>query len=103
MPTLFRLPSSKLARMSDDHVELVVEPAEVLIEENNPAAAMYEQLTKGDFQQAITTAARLRDALSAFQDEDRIYLGIGPDKGGAALIRIEAQSCTVLLAGRVEV
>lgn len=89
--------------MSDDHVKLVVEPAEIPIDENNPTAAMYEQLTKGDFQQAITTAAILRDALSAFQDEDIIHLGIGPDQGGAALIRIEAQSCTVLLAGRVEV
>jgi hypothetical protein len=85
--------------MSDDHVKLIVEPAETPIEENNPAAAMYEQLVRGEFQQALTTAAKLRDVLSTFQDEEKIFVGISPEKDGAAMIRIEAQSSTVLLAG----
>lgn len=100
MDILLRLPDGKLARISEDHVMLTVEPAEIPIEENNPAAALYEQLVNGEFREVTTKAGRLQDVLLAFDPEDTIRIGVGCEKDGAALLlRIAGKSRTVLLSG----
>jgi|GEM_PF-4365928 len=100
----------RIARVTDDRTIAIIEdgmvPAGILPSPHE--GKLYEELVDREFQEAVTTPAKIMQALAHFHPNEPIRFGVSsPHVRGelsAALIRIEHEKCRriVLLACMTE-
>jgi hypothetical protein len=96
---LYKLPDGRTARISEDRITLVAE-REHELSENGAAAQLYEDLIEAEYREMRTTPDIVCAALKNFDTRDDIRIGVGCEKDGAAILRIESAAATVLIAGK---